>query len=393
MMTVLYSTAAPTLQVTIGIPSVVAQLTLAAIIVLIVTMLGVAAHYKIPLESLALLFAAPPIALALSAIVKQEQQGVLTAGFTAIGVLAFSTIPRNVRTRAVQHSLIATITISIVLSAVSSEYSIPGRDFLPGFVEGRAFGLLGHPNMLGLFSGSAVILSLILPDPNRRRRRLLLVVGTTGLLACASQTSIIATLASFALYILWRLRRSTVGPIGSIAAILTLSGLSTIGFAQLDFFAKQDSGTDLTFTGRTEIWAYLLDQQVGFFGMSASDFIDATQAAYGVNSAHNTFLELWGRGGYLTVIAVAVFTLGLFRLAYRSGAPLLIVSMFVLVTMFFESAIFQAPYVFFAYALLSAGQASNRGQGGEEGSMGDPGAGDGAARPIAETQPTSANRK
>ncbi len=212
-------------------------------------------------------------------------------------------------------------------------------------------GVLGEKNLMGGDSARAnlIFLALLFYDKTHWRTWLfgliitfLLVIGST------SKTSLIALLAPYAIYAFYEIgRRSKIMGLLAIWGGASCAGLVLFVVAAFPEQLVALIGKDLTFTGRTEIWALVLNlmQKVPWTGYGYAAFwIDPLGPSvfirdvldWEVPTAHNGWLEVGLSLGYPGLYTLALMTfLALFKGVWLSGGkhgpfPFLIVFQIVL---------------------------------------------------------------
>jgi O-antigen ligase len=174
-------------------------------------------------------------------------------------------------------------------------------------------GIYIHRNILSYTLATGIIAALagLLLDPDRRPRRVLFVAGLVVLIAATRSSTpfavLLFALAATGLLILvkrcppgQRIGRGVVG-----AAAIT-AGVYVV-FANLAS-AVELAGRDLTFTGRTDIWAAVWAaserRPISGYGwnavwMDGNDVGDMIrrQIGFSVNHAHNAYLDTLVQGG------------------------------------------------------------------------------------------------
>lgn len=288
-------------------------------------------------------FALPPVAAFVASLVKLDVSALVASSITALVVLGLGAAPSQGLVRAFKVYLAASLVASLALAALVPHSNIPGRDFLPLVVEGRAAGVFGHPNMLGVHAAIALICGLL--HARKSSGKLLVLLGAVALLASASQTSILGVLAALSWVCILLATRKWGGSGAAGSAIL---GGAAIYFAigQVGLFSGEAiSSADLTFTNRTVIWESILRQEVGWVGLTDAEFTQVVQLAYGVGSAHNLWLEYWGRYGILGLGATIVMFAWLVRRATSRSGRLAAVVVFLAVTSLMEGVLLALPLI------------------------------------------------
>ncbi len=223
------------------------------------------------------------------------------------------------------------------------------------YFPGAWRGIMTHKNSLAqtVVMGAAMLqLSLALPSESPRQSKFWL---WAGFLACVllvvlttSKTGLLALLFFSLMFPMLRLLRSRRVETQMIVVtlLLLLSTVVAIGFANTEAIFKS-LGRDMTFTGRTDIWAVLLDKVsakpwlgYGFrsfwAGGAQGEAVDLIyRNNYLVDTAHNGFLdialELGLVGLGLFVWSLAVNFHRSFRWVIQNPAPEGLYAMFVMV--------------------------------------------------------------
>jgi hypothetical protein len=295
-----------------------------------------------------LILALVPAAGLVTTIAKGEYSHTLASliSLTLITIVAYT--PSRVNTTGLISVAAFTAGASVALATLDPQFAIVDRDFLPLVVSGRAFGLAAHPNTLGLLGGIVTLHGL-----SQRGRRMFwtLLLGVLVLLAAASQTAILATIGASVIILGARLRRR-MGPTGLGLALVVGAASAYIVHAALS--EPVPVTVDTSLTGRTQIWAVLLRQDVGWFGLTDGAFTALTMQAHGVSSAHNLWIQEWALGGPVGLAAsiVAMSSLLITSVRLRSEA-LGATVVFLLVLSLTEGVLFELPLIIFFAVLVS----------------------------------------
>ncbi len=202
-------------------------------------------------------------------------------------------------------------------------FAIPGTfDFFGNFT-----GATSQKNQLGILAAVGILIGVwgrtVLVDPFHRTLNLFYLAGWLGLMALSfSKTAlalvVVTPILLVGIVLLANALRVSVGLtllLGLSTIFLTLGLLNgLVGMTPLDLVRQIKS--DLTFTGRTEIWSFLYekvqDRLIGGFGFGAfwgqgmdSPSLTAPYAyIWYLDSAHNGYLEIVANCGLLGLFAM-----------------------------------------------------------------------------------------
>jgi len=194
------------------------------------------------------------------------------------------------------------------------------------------FGGLSHPNAIGQYSGLALLIvnGLFWPFAKRQEDRILVfgmfALAGVSLVACASRTSILATLISFAFLYRRKLMQGTalavmlvIGLVG-LASFIVLSTQPGIGqkLSQrlINLVSKSGTTEELASgTGRSRIWAesakLIAQRPLTGYGAATSKDLLADYTRY----THNMLLNVGLSGGLIPMALLgAAFLYGFNRL-------------------------------------------------------------------------------
>ncbi|NET33471.1 MAG: O-antigen ligase family protein [Cyanothece sp. SIO1E1] len=198
-----------------------------------------------------------------------------------------------------------------------------------GLQGGAAWrGIYHHYNTLGRIMLLSAVVFLLAAQPGQRYRWLAWIgfsLSTVLLLMSTSKTSLGIYLTLLLLLPLYKALRLyyKLAVLALMAGILTLSGMLLLVLSHLEAVLGA-AGKDLTFTGRTDLWALVMEMIAqrpwlgyGFRGFwrgwnGASAYIWSVETWHPVH-AHNGYLDLWLDLG---LVGMVVFLLG-FLLAFR----------------------------------------------------------------------------
>lgn len=156
-----------------------------------------------------------------------------------------------------------------------------------------------------------------------------IAMGMFLLIACNSQTSLLALIVGTAIFMATYLKPIRKAPAFyarltaiSVAGMLAVAALWTATAAPL----LQAMGRDASFTGRSKIWEVVLQQEInpvvgcGFYSffIEKGDDVWAEFFEFSANSAHNGYLEIYLDGGIVGCVLLGCFLLStLGRLSRR----------------------------------------------------------------------------
>lgn len=306
------------------------------------------AGFKI--NTVALCIAIVPVAATFSSVMRVDLGGVVAALVAGTGVVCVGTLPSDVCSRVARVVLTGFVGISCVLSAIDPTFCVQGRDTLPLFVDGRAFGLAAHPNALGLLAFLLVAVSCSRQNVEVTS----FSVGVLGLLAAASYTSQIATVAFVSLICAHKLLKSMQTDVSGALLVLIPVAVAFWIFADISgrFFSVFGS---MSLTGRTAIWAQLLSIDPGFWGVGRAVLVDQVKRVNDVGSAHNAWIQAFVESGWLGLFSVAMWLLGALAIGCRSRNYALIAGLLAtLVLTSTEGVLFAWPHIFTVTLVLSS---------------------------------------
>jgi O-antigen ligase len=184
------------------------------------------------------------------------------------------------------------------------------------------FGGLSHPNAIGQYAGLALLIGncLFLPVAKRPYERWLVagmaLLAIVSLIACASRTSILATVISFAFMYRKKLLRgpaiaATLGVgailVGSFIVLSTQPGLGQkLNQRLINLVSKSGTTEELTSgTGRSEIWGasvrLIAQRPLTGYGAATSKDLLAEYTRY----THNMMLNVGLSGGIIPMALLA----------------------------------------------------------------------------------------
>lgn len=262
--------------------------------------------------------------------------------------------------------------VFIVLSSLVAAVVTPNLALQVGYSDGlipgfniRLWGVTSHANTLG--AAACVLFLLEAAEPSKKvwfRRGILITTGL-ALIMTQSKTSILAALIGLLIIVIGRTlaksrdqsRYSSEIVVGLILVSFTLLAVSTVWVMFYDWGILTTLNHSLSAnaiyglsnaTGRTDIWgvAIAAGLENPLFGQGG-DFWNQQvrlRAGFGgATSAHNLFLEVFSRSGFMGLIALLIFLFFLVRYSLRAskntrgGSIALMVAFFV--RAMFESTI------------------------------------------------------
>ncbi|ORA46311.1 hypothetical protein BST22_22175 [Mycolicibacterium chubuense] len=266
------------------------------------------------------------------------------------------------------------------VSSAAAVMQVLGRPFLGvEALQGRALGMAGHPNTLGLMAcvGILVALQILL---SCRRRRILTVIAlaanVAALFASGSLSSFLAVSAGFLVWVLCM--RQRLGKL-AIGAIAFMAGLwlvfSSTGIAQylpsvLERYRQVTGQTSADGSWEIRIrtydfaWQRIMEDPIFGNGLGAS----ASGTYNGITVTHNIFLRSWFQGGIflaaalgLLLVAVLAVTLKSIYLKRYAAETSIIVALitFALTSAFFEQRDYWLP-ILIAWGSISAAEIKRR---------------------------------
>ncbi|MBY4210268.1 O-antigen ligase family protein [Rhodococcus fascians] len=279
--------------------------------------------------------------------------------FVALGLGAFALAGAAQRGSQFYPKVIGAFMVTQSLSSAAALIQLSGTPVL-GFstVNDRAPGLAGHPNVLGLMSAIALILSLTIALSRRNLPVVLLAAALNvgGLLATGSLSAMSACgLGLVVTAIACRVRVHTIVQTGVIVLIafwaltsFTSFGASieTPGDRFLQVTGQTEAVSTLEIRGDTYQYAWDSIQRSPWAGVG----LNSSDAASfdGFTVVHNLFLRSWFQGGVLLALGVALIVAAAVFVALQSmrrgrdgaAAGVLVAVMFFALT----SAFFEQPY-------------------------------------------------
>lgn len=260
--------------------------------------------------------------------------------------------------RAVVQGAVAFTLAQTVSSAAALYQASGGRVLNIGSLFGRAPGLAGHPNVLGVYASLAFFLALtylLRHESARRAVAVIAMINLGALIASGSLSSLISFGLALFLYsrahgTQWRTYVKT--GIGLVAAIAVVSRLPIFSdtfrspaerFFQVTGQTNEVSTLDLRIRTVNYAWARILQEPV--FGAGLDDQSGGTFDQFTLT--HNAIVRSWFQGGLLLFVAFSiaygVIVIAMVR-AVRSTSGALPVAMITVVLAFsLTAAFFQQP--------------------------------------------------
>lgn len=258
---------------------------------------------------------------------------------------------------------------AFALLSIGAVLAVGGFPEAVSSFSGRHQGIFNNPNLLGMI---AAITAAIGIGWAAHKRSLIvwvsLIIPVSQVILSESRTAIIAT----AVAIIWALLRSGVKSIIAIVyagVTLTLTAMAVNWRPQgerFERFASQE-GTGLL-NSRTLAWedviAQLASNPVGIGWAATTDVLNSFRSygiGSGLNSIHNSYLQIIYELGWIGIIPVVLIVLTLLRAIFVKGAGLTIgltaTALTGAIVQFTESAIFGIgqpyPYLFW-FAVVAA---------------------------------------
>jgi exopolysaccharide production protein ExoQ len=243
----------------------------------------------------------------------------------------------------------------------------PGyRGLVPGF-DIRLWGLTSHANTLGAVASIFLVLEVAEPSSRKWVRNCILAAATLALIMTQSKTSILAAVLGLLTITIWHLvvflqetNRSSVknnNLLGIFFVTLLISPPVILGgwllFADSSLIIAIEREFDpiavghlSTASGRDLVWQLAvksgLESPVFGWGAGFWEKIRLMPGMSGAAHAHNLFLQVFTRSGFVGLTALAIFLYFLLRYSIRSakntrggGAALMV--------LFLTRAIFEVP--------------------------------------------------
>lgn len=220
--------------------------------------------------------------------------------------------------RIISISCISIVFIQVLGAAVVPSIAVHQDQHYPavrGFFAQK--NIAGRTLLLGLFSG----LMLYASGTSRKLAVITISLCLMGIGLTLSATAILSSIAMIALYlILGRIERSRLTGLAFVTVIfLIILAITALGSATASLGEiVESSGRDMTFTGRTLIWAALIDTILSnnyWLGFGYEAFWGAANGSLKVNwgmwsfippHAHNGFLQTWTSLGFIGLVTLNI---------------------------------------------------------------------------------------
>ncbi|MEO8992947.1 MAG: O-antigen ligase family protein [Nitrosospira sp.] len=240
----------------------------------------------------------------------------------------------------------------IVFSSLIAAIIAPQLVFQPGYIglipgfDSRFWGVTSHANALGAAASMFLVLELAEPSAKPWVRASILSAAALTLVLTQSKASIAAAFVGLLIIFCWRLLTQTNKAIadskhGSLIPIALLGGSIisiVVGGALVMFFdtgildalqGRLDAravGHLSTATGRTSIWDAAISGGLEnpLFGQGGDFWGPENRHRLGLAtamSAHNLFLQIFSRSGFVGLAALLVFLYFLIRYSIRAAKP------------------------------------------------------------------------
>ena len=258
-------------------------------------------------------FVAVPAVGAILALYRVEPGDALNHLASILALVAAGCLDFRALAQSVHRALLMLIAASLVIGVVYSPTVDPNeRAFLRPVYDGRLRGLLGSANVLGECGVLLVIVSLIAFVG--WRRYVGIGVALLGIVAASSQTALVVAGVMIVLAVALTLRRAGAGTALALGSVVLLSGAVVGFFVWVNEPREHSIGSSLskiTFSNRTDVWQFVLRQDIPFTGMGQSRIETLfahtrIEGAVGVASVHNALLDGYARDGYLGLLVLVV---------------------------------------------------------------------------------------
>ncbi len=305
--------------------------------------------------------------------------GAQLVALLGFGVFSLTSCVRNDPRFAVR--VAGAFLIGQSVSALAAISQVLGQQFLGvASMNGRAPGLAGHPNSLGILASVAILLALHFSVHTRKFRLLTIVALATNVLALfasGSLSSFMALGAGLLVFTFCKREHLTRLVVSGFIFLVALWGLTYyVGvFNYLPSVAKRyqqvtgqtDAESSWGFRMRTYefAWQRVVDEPLFGTGLGS----ESSGTFNGITVTHNLILRGWYQGGLLlalalTIIIVSIALVAIHAIARRQhgveAAILVAVAAFALTSAFFEQRDYWLPLLL-AWASISSGFAGVRG--------------------------------
>ncbi len=252
------------------------------------------------------------------------------AGTTGFAVYFATRYSLKQQLQLLRRTFAVVIALSFLFILVFPHYGI-----MSGLHEGAWRGIYTHKNILGqtmVLSVITFLVTIISSDKSSYLTYTGLFLSAFLLIMCRSSSSLVHTvILSGAIFVLTVLRLSFALRAIAISLLLALGCIVTLWASTQAQAVVGIFGKDLTFTGRTDLWAYsweLIKQNPWFgygYGALWVNWTSKTNAIWDAvgwqaPSSHNGFIELWLALGLLGVLVFIVhFSIAFTRIIAISG--------------------------------------------------------------------------
>ena len=240
----------------------------------------------------------------------------------------------------------------IVFSSLIAAIVAPQLVFQPGYIglipgfDSRFWGVTSHANALGAVASMFLVLELAEPSAKAWVRASILSATGLTLILTQSKSSIAAAFVGFFIIFCWRLLSRSNKAIadskgGSLIPIALLGGfiISILGGGAFIMFFDTDIldalqgqldaravGHLSTATGRTLIWEAAINGglESPLFGQGGDYWGPENRLRLGLAAAataHNLFLQIFSRSGFVGLAALLVFLYFLIRYSIHAAKP------------------------------------------------------------------------
>lgn len=235
--------------------------------------------------------------------------------------------------------VLTSLGVALLLPQLAVQPSYTG--LIPGF-NSRLWGLTAGANSLGSVAGTLLVLEAAEPSARRWLSKGIFFTAALALVLTQSKTSILAAFIGLLIIFGWRLvagvqRKKLDGRNEGLIILVAIFGLSIGAISAWIMFFDTNAITLLersldpravgnlgTATGRTWIWEVavrggmenpLFGQGLGFWSLENR----LRWGLLGAVHAHNLFLDVFTRSGFVGLIALLIFLYFVFRYSIRAA--------------------------------------------------------------------------
>jgi O-antigen ligase len=235
--------------------------------------------------------------------------------------------------------VLTSLGVALLLPQLVVQPSYTG--LIPGF-NSRLWGLTSGANSLGSVAGTLLVLEAAEPSARRWLGKGIFFTAALALVLTQSKTSILAAVIGLLIVFGWRLmagfqRKNLDGRNESLIILVTIFALLIGTISAWTMFSDTNAITSLerhldpravgnlgTATGRTWIWEVavkgglenpLFGQGLGFWSLENRLRWGLTGAVH----AHNLFLDVFVRSGFVGLTALLIFLYFVFRYSIRAA--------------------------------------------------------------------------